>query len=306
MAKLDAVVNKTAVDAAIAKVQSIYGGWRRDTSMAQMRQDWDDAFWSDTLACDLEYVKAGAVSMQWLCACEDPGERVLLYVHGGGFKMGSLRSHHDFMARLSRAAACRVLGVDYRLVPEHRYPAALDDVTAAYQWLLDKGVSSDNICLAGDSAGGGLVASLLLALRDSDTPMPLAAVMLSALTDLTASGASYQTRADADPIHNQTLILALGKQYTTNEAELSNPLASPLFGELQGLPPLLIHVGDRETGLNDSTDFAEKAQLSGVDVELKVWGGMIHFFQQFSELLPEAEAALDDIAAFLTRHWSKS
>jgi epsilon-lactone hydrolase len=291
------------VDKAIARVRGIYSLWSRNTSMEQMRSDWDKAFFSDAIPCETQDIVADGVPARWIVASQEIDNRILIYFHGGGFKMGSLRSHHDFMARLSRVAGCKVLGVDYRLVPEHLFPAALDDCLAAYRWVLACGHNPGNIVLAGDSAGGGLVASTLIALRDAGDPMPAAGVMLSALTDLCATGASYSSRKEADPIHNQALILALARQYLGPDGDPRNPLASPLYGNLAGLPPLLIQVGDRETGLDDSVQFAARATEAGVETQLKVWEGMIHFFQQFAGELAEADDAIRDIGNFLKRHF---
>jgi epsilon-lactone hydrolase len=297
-------LQSAGVDKAIARVRGIYSGWNRETSMEQMRSDWDRAFFSEAIPCTTEDVVAGSVPARWIVASEEADNRILIYFHGGGFKMGSLRSHHDFMGRLSRVASCKVLGIEYRLVPEHVFPAALDDCLAAYRWVLAAGHKPLNVVLAGDSAGGGLVASTLIALRDAGDPMPAAGVMLSALTDLCAAGASYSSRKEADPIHNQALILALARQYLGPDGDPRNPLASPLYGDLAGLPPLLLQVGDRETGRDDSVQFAARARAAGVDTQLTVWDGMIHFFQQFAGELVEADDAIRDIGSFLRRHLS--
>jgi acetyl esterase/lipase len=208
------------------------------------------------------------------------------------------------MARLSGAANCRVLGVGYRLLPEHRFPAPLEDVLTVYHWLLEQGFCPKRLAIAGDSAGGGLTASALIALRDQGLRLPAAAVMLSAWTDLAAEGTSYQTRASTDPIHQRAMIQALAHQYLGVDGDPRNPLASALYADLSGLPPLLLQVGDRETGLDDSTLFAEKARRAGVEVELEVWEAMIHVFQQFAEELPQARDAIARIGCFLDRIWS--
>ena len=299
----------TGVNAAIAKVQGIYKNWNRHTTMEQMRSEWDAAFYADIIPCDVEDIDANGVACRWLRAnsvsIEVPAQRrVIMYLHGGGFKMGSPISHHDYMAHLSQACDATVFAVDYRLVPEHRFPAALEDCIASYKWLLDSGVAAENISIAGDSAGGCLVASMLLSLRDSNVPLPASGVMLSALTDLTVSGESYDTRSDADPIHQRVLIQALAKSYLQKEQDPKDPLVSPFFADLAGLPPLLLQVGDRETGLSDTVDFAAKAKAAGVETELSVWPEMIHFFQQFTQELTESAEATAEIATFVKRHWS--
>lgn len=301
---MNAIGTNEAVARVIVRIQSVYAGWRRNTPIETMRRDWDELFWVDRLACEMKDELAEHVHVRWVTAAGAAEDRVLVYLHGGGYKMGSLTSHHDLMVRLSQAADCRVLGVNYRLMPEHHFPEPLVDVLAVYDWLLGQGFEPQQMALAGDSAGGGLAAAALLALRDKGQPLPAAAVMLSAWTDLSASGDSYQTRAAADPIHQRPMILALARQYLGEEGNPRDPLASPLHGDLAGLPPLLLQVGDRETGLDDSTRFACKAREAGVRVELEVWPGMIHVFQQFAEELPQAREAIERIGVFLRRQWA--
>lgn len=293
-----------AIERIIARILAVYGGWRRHTPIETLRRDWDTLFWVDAQTCETQDTNANGVPVRWIKAPGANGQQVLIYLHGGGFKMGSLTSHHDLMVRLSEAAGCRVLGVDYRLMPEHGFPEPLLDVLAVYDWLLAQGFEPNQLAIAGDSAGGGLAAATLLALRDKDRPLPAAAVLLSAWTDLSANGASYETRAEADPFHQRPMIVALATQYLGEGGDPLNPLASPLHGELDGLPPLLLQVGDRETGLDDSTLFAAKARTSGVSVELQVWPEMIHVFQQFAAELAEAREAIAYIGTFLRQHWN--
>ena len=293
---------ETPIDTVIARVRKVYGGWGRSTTIEQMRRDWDELFGSDAVAATVEPVSANGLNAQWITAPGARRDKVVVYFHGGGFQVGSVRSHRELMACISEAGACRVLGVDYRLAPEHRFPAALHDARAAYEWLLAQGMRAADIALAGDSAGAGLVLSTLLSLRDAARPLPAAAVLMSAWTDLTASGQSYETRAQSDPIHQRRMILAMARNYLGDEGDARDPLASPLFADLKGLPPLLMQVGDRETVLSDSTQLADKARAAGVRVELEVWEHMIHVFQQFPSELIEARKALQSIGAFLQTH----
>ena len=165
-----------------------------------------------------------------------------------------------------------------------------------------QGLKPSNIAFAGDSAGGNLVLAAMLALRESGLPLPVSAVLMSPWTDLVATGASYVTRADADPIHQRPMILALAENYLGEQGDPRDPMVSPLYADLNGLPPLLVQVGDRETVLDDSVMLADKARAAGVDVDLQVWDGMIHVFQMFGEELSEARQAIASIAGFLNRH----
>jgi acetyl esterase/lipase len=294
--------SEAPLGAAIARVKKVYQSWYRSTTIAQMRDDWDSLFGSAAVNASIESVSAGGVPAQWIDAAGARRDRAVLYFHGGGFQVGSTRSHCELMACISEAAGCRVLGADYRLAPEHRFPAALHDACAAFDWLLAQGFRPADIALAGDSAGAGLALSTLLSLRDAGRAMPAAAVLMSAWTDLTASGESYATRATADPIHQRPMILAIARNYLGADGDARDPRASPLFADLRGLPPLLIQVGDRETVLSDSTRLADKARAAGVSVELEVWERMIHVFQQFPAELAEAREALQSIGAFLKTH----
>ncbi|MBN9427389.1 MAG: alpha/beta hydrolase [Burkholderiales bacterium] len=282
------------IDAIVARVKAVYGRWRRDTPVAQMRADWDELFDAPSQAI-VEAVDAAGVPCQWVTAPGARNDRIVLYFHGGGFQVGSLASHRELMACVSAAAGARVLGVDYRLAPEHRYPAALQDALAAYDWLRAQGVGTHQIAIAGDSAGGGLGLSLLLALHRCGEPLPIAYWGLSAWTDLTAAGESYQTCAALDPIHQRPMIVALARNYLGDAGDATDALASPLFAapdELAALPPLLLQVGERETVVSDSEAFVHKALAAGTQAELQVWPGMIHVFQQFPAVLAEARDAL--------------
>ncbi len=293
------------IDRVTARVKAVYGRWRRATPVAQMRADWDALFGCSPAGVEVAPVRIGALAADRVRAPDVRRDRVVLYFHGGGFQVGSAWSHRELMACISAAAGCAVLGLDYRLAPEHHFPAPLDDAEAAYDWLRAEGYAAGRIALAGDSAGGGLALSTLLRLRAAGKPLPAAAAVMSVWTDLTASGASYETRRDADPIHQRPMILAMAANYLGTGGDPADPLASPLFADLRGLPPLLIQVGDRETVLSDSENFAEKARAAGVDVDLQVYPGMIHVFQQFPRDLPEARDAIAALGRFLAAHFEK-
>ena len=294
------------VDAVVRRIKKVYGTWSRNTTVTQMRADWDMLFHRDLPAAVIEPVTlptpSGDLGAQWIAGPDARVDKAIVYFHGGGFQVGSVESHRELMYGIAVASGCRVLGVDYRLAPEHRFPAALHDALAVYDWLIAQGFKAHELAFAGDSAGGGLVLSMLLSLRDSGRSLPGAAALLSPWTDLTASGESYRTRADADPIHQRPMIVAMARNYLGADRPPGDSQVSPLFAELSGLPPLLIHVGDRETVLSDSTEFASKARNAGVDVSLQVWPGMIHVFQQFPAELSEAGEAIKAIGDFFTRH----
>ena len=256
------------------------------TTMAPMPED---------IMC--QPLRVGGVPAEWVTA-PGAGDRVVLYLHGGGYVIGSINSHRDLAGRLSRAAGARVLLLDYRLAPEHPFPCAVDDAVAAYRWLLAEGHASRNIAIGGDSAGGGLTLATLVSLRDSGEQLPAAGVCLSPWTDLAGTGESLRTKADADPMVQwnrlaQYVACYLGKQ------DARAPLASPLYADLRGLPPLLIQVGTAETLLDDATRVAERAKAAGVDVTYEAWDDMIHVFQAFAALLPEGQQAIEKIGAFV-------
>jgi acetyl esterase/lipase len=302
MARAGEDIAAAPIDLAIARIRAVYRSWNRDTSVAQMRSDWDAAFGGSTAPVAYERVCAGGVDGEWISPANVPEDNAILYFHGGGFRLGSVTSHRDLMAQIALASGCRVLAINYRLAPEHRFPAALDDALAAYGWMLDCGLKSENVAFAGDSAGGNLVLAAMLALRERGLPLPVSAVLMSPWTDLAATGSSYVSRAEADPIHQRSMILALAKNYLGGQGDPYDPLVSPLYADLAGLPPLLIQVGDRETVLDDAVMFADLARAAGVDVHLEVWDGMIHVFQMFGAELAEAHRAIASIAQFLNRH----
>ena len=291
-----------AVDLVIERIRGVYRGWGRGTPVAQMRSDWDAAFGACAVPVSWERVSAGGVDGEWIAASGARPGKAILYFHGGGFRLGSVSSHRELIARISEASGCRVLAINYRLAPEHRFPAPLEDAMAAYGCMLDQGLKPENIAFAGDSAGGNLVLAAMLGLGERGLQLPAAGVLMSPWTDLAAPGESYASRADADPIHQRPMILALAKNYLGPDGAPRNPLASPLYADLAGLPPLLIQVGDRETVLDDSIMFAEKARAAGVDVDLQVWDGMIHVFQMFGAELAEARRAIGAMAKFLNQH----
>ena len=245
-----------------------------------------------------EPTQAGGVPAEWVRVPESCTDRTLLYLHGGSYALGSLNTHRELVARLARAIGACALHVDYRLAPEQRFPAAVEDATAAYRWLLASGRAPGSIAIAGDSAGGGLALATLLALRDAGEPLPAACFCLSAWTDLAGTGDSARpdTRVD-DPMIDHGGIRATGRTYLGG-ADPRTPLASPLYGDFTGLPPMLLLVGSREVLLDDSTRVAARARAAGVEVELEVSPGLIHVWPYFGPDMPESRDAVARIAEF--------
>jgi epsilon-lactone hydrolase len=243
-------------------------------------------------------VTAGGLPAHWLVAPGTDTARVLLFLHGGGYELGSLRSDGELAARLGRASGMRVLFPEYRLAPEHPFPAAVDDVLAAWRWLrTDQHRSARSLAVAGDSAGGGLAVALLVATRDAGQSSPAAAALMSPTVDLTSSGASMTERADQDPISTPAMLRQFAADYLAG-ADPKAPLASPLFASLAGLPPLLIQVGTADLLLSDSERLAAAAAEAGVDVTLEVGQGLPHVYQLLLGT-PEAAEATEQIGTFL-------
>jgi epsilon-lactone hydrolase len=249
----------------------------------------------------VESVDVDGIPAEWISPPDADSERVALYLHGGGYILGSLKSHRDLVARLSNAAGVRSLLIDYRLAPEHVFPAALDDALTAYRWLLANGTQPEHIVLAGDSAGGGLTLALLQTLRDKDVLMPAGAVLLSPWTDLVGTVESRTTREASDPIFSGKTINALSSFYAGAE-DKHNPLISPINANLHGFPPLRIDVGHDEVLLDDSLQVADHARAAHVPVELVVWDDMWHVFQQYSSVLPEGQRSLEQMGRFIRLH----
>jgi epsilon-lactone hydrolase len=245
-----------------------------------------------------EKVNAGGVSGEWISAPGATQDRVILYLHGGGYVVGSINTHRAMVSRIARSSNARALAIDYRLAPEHPFPAAVDDTLAAYRWLIAQGYKPTRIVISGDSAGGGLTIAALLAIRDASLPMPAAAVPISPWTDLEGTGESVRTRAARDVMVTQENLGHSAKQYY-GASDPKNPLVSPIHADFRGLPPMLIHVGDAEILLDDATRVAERAKAAGVKVDLEVWDDMPHVWHVFAKILPEGQQAIDKIGKFV-------
>jgi epsilon-lactone hydrolase len=245
-------------------------------------------------------VDAGGVPADWVVAPASLPDRHVLYLHGGGYRVGAPSTYRHITWRIAEAARARVLVIDYRLAPEHPFPAPVEDALAAYRWLLAEGAAPGRLIVMGDSAGGGLTLALLLKLRDEGLPLPAAAVAISPWTDLAVTGASLRLNAQADPMINADEVPKFAADYLAG-ADPRNPYASPLYGDPAGLPPTLIQVGSDEVLRDDAMRMAEKMRGANCQVDLQIWPRAPHCWHLLAPILPEARAAIDDIGAFIAR-----
>ncbi|MBT8091872.1 MAG: alpha/beta hydrolase [Gammaproteobacteria bacterium] len=246
----------------------------------------------------VEPTEINGLYAEWLRPKKANSDGVLLYLHGGAYVLGSCSTHRKMVSHIARAAGIKALLPEYRLAPEHKFPAAIEDAVGVYRALLASGVGAENIVIGGDSAGGGLTIATLLSLRHAGDPMPRAAILLSPFLDVTASGESAQTRADKDPWFHADDISAVVRNYCSEE-EVRHPMVSPVFANVAGLPPTFIQVGDHEILLSDSTRFADNMREAGCDVEIEVWPEMWHVWQLFVGKMPESRQAIAKIANFI-------
>lgn len=244
---------------------------------------------------------AGGVPAEWVAAPGANPQRVLLYFHGGGYAAGSPAGVRDLVWRMSETARCRVLVVDYRLAPENPFPAAIEDAATAYRYLLASGFAPQSIAFMGDSAGGGLALGALVKLRDDGAPMPAAACGLSPVTDLAITGGTLTTNREADPMLLVEQMRTTARWYL-GSTPATSPYASPLYADLRGFPPTLLHAGSTEVLLDDSRRFAEKLKSAEVEVELRIWPDMPHVFHGLAMFVPEARAAIAEVGRFLNAH----
>ena len=236
----------------------------------------------------------------WISPQEAPGDKLVLYVHGGGYVSGSCSDHRGVVAKFAAANGYRHLLFEYRLAPEFPFPAALDDALAVYEYLLANGYNAGNVLIAGESAGGGLSLALLLAIKEKGLEMPAAAVAISPWTDLSCSGESYHTKnkVSVAPLDSWNVFA----QHYAGGQDLTNPLISPIFGDLGGLPPLFINSGMDDELFDDGRVFAEKAREQGVDVTFRAGEGMLHCYPLLAPMFPEATAAMKEISDFIRKN----
>jgi monoterpene epsilon-lactone hydrolase len=238
------------------------------------------------------------VSAEWTWTEAADPARVVLYLHGGGYVFGSILSHRHLVAEIGRTSGSRTLAIDYRLSPENPFPAAVDDALASYRFLLEEGFEPRHIAFAGDSAGGGLVVSTLVAIKEAGLPQPACGWVISPWVDMEASGETFVSRADADPMVKREIIVNFAQAYL-NGADPRSPFASPIYADLRGIAPLLIHVGASEVLLDDSLKLARTAGAADVSVRLEIWPEMVHIWHAFHRILGDGRKAVQAGAKFL-------
>lgn len=288
------------IDPEIQAIRDLLASRPRPAELAERRRRLDALGGSYPLPGDIrvEPTRAKDVPAEWTEAPGAEPSRVLLYLHGGGYVSGSLASHRPMVAEAGRQAGMRTLALDYRLAPEHSFPAALEDAVTGYRHLLESGFAPGRIAIGGDSAGGGLTAATLLSLRQQGLPMPGCAWLVSPWVDLESTSPSIVGKAPVDPMIQKPYLLELAAMYLgTADARL--PLASPLHAALHGLPPLLVQVGSAETLLDEGVAFAGKAGAAGVAVTLEVWPDMIHVWHLFHPQLAAGRRALVSAGRFI-------
>ena len=287
-------------------MRAVTSAWFRSVNaekadVRRMRTVWHalaNTLWTAS-GVDVRRTEFAGMSAEWLTPQAPARGKAMLYLHGGAYVFGNCATHRQLVSYVARACGVRALVIEYRLAPEHPFPAAIEDSLAAYRALRDDGFAPGDIVLAGDSAGGGLVMALLLSLRDAGEQMPAGAVMFSPWLDLTASGESMTTRARRDPWFKPPDMPIIASYYC-KEDDYRNPLVSPVFADVHGLPPVYIQVGDDEILLSDSTRIADKIDAAGGDVTLEVWPNMFHVFQVFVHQMPESREAIDKLVPFVT------
>ena len=277
----------------IAALRAVIAARPRASELAEMRLNADERGKAFGLSADVtaQPVDANGVRAEWTSTPDANPAHVVLYLHGGGYVLGSLDSHRHLVAEIGRACGARTLAVDYRLAPEHSFPAPVEDTVAAYRYLLASGIAANRIVMAGDSAGGGLVVGAMLALKQAGLPLPACGWCLSPWVDMQALGESFIDRAATDPTVQKETILTMAQWYMGG-ADPRHPEAAPIYGDLTGLPPLLIQVGAAETLLDDSMTLARRAGTADVAVDLQIWPEMIHIWHLYFPMLSAGRRAI--------------
>jgi monoterpene epsilon-lactone hydrolase len=295
----DFAMGQNEIDA----VRSLLSSKPRPVGWKQRRQRIEEvgSAWPPADDIKLEHVDIGGLPGEWSIAPGSDASRVLLYFHGGGYCSGSILSHRRLVTEAGRAAEARTLAIEYRLAPEHPFPAALDDALSAWNFLRKSGIAAEHIAVGGDSAGGGLTVALISRLRDAGEPVPGCAWLISPWTDLTLSGSTLATKDDVDPIIHRGYLAELVEAYLPAAIDRRDPRVSPLYAQLAGLPPTLIQVGACETLLKDATRFAAALGAANVAVTLEIWPDMIHAWPMWNAHLEPGRRALAHAGEFIRR-----
>jgi acetyl esterase/lipase len=274
---------------------------RGNMTLKETRESFDSEMARIPLADNVttESLSFGSVPVEKITPANATPDKVVLYLHGGGHIFGSIKSHRHFVSRLAVATKATAYHIDYRLAPEHPYPAAIEDALIAYRALLDSGIAPADIVVGGESAGGNLAAALLLKLKQDNLPQPAGLYLLSPWLDMTTTAESYEKVGARDPMISRDGIVGVALAYLGNQPD--NPLASPVRADVSGLPPMLIQVGSEEVLLSDSTTFANNAAMTGIDVSLRVWAGMPHAWPLFHPFLRAGLPAIDETGAWMRK-----
>ena len=279
-----------------AKLKNPY---TENKTIDQLRKETEEAGNKTPLPKNTKFkrVSVGNIDAEWITCGEFETDKIFMFMHGGGYYRGSIAATRATVARISAEAKVRCLSIEYRLAPEHPFPAAIDDTFTAYNWLLKEGLKPKNIIVSGQSAGGGLCLALLLKLKEKNFFQPRGAVALSPWTDLSQSGKTMITNANIDPVISKKYLDRMANLYLSKTPS-DTPLASPLYGDLSGLPPILVQVGSAETMLDDSKRFVERAKEAKVDVQIEVWKDMFHGWHGSAHILKDADEAIKSIGLF--------
>lgn len=296
---------KSELDELIAHVRSVFDSWNERTTIAEMRSGWESLFHGTkfVVGATSQKIQTTDFKGEWIVAPEAENDRVVVYLHGGGYVIGSVESYRDMCERLSRAAKACVLAVDYRLAPEHPFPAAVEDAVSAYRWVLNRGIRPNRIAIAGDSAGGALTLAVLFVIRQEGSALPACAVPISPWVDLEHTSETFQTMDAVEPMCHKATLEGCAKLYLPT-GHVKNPLAAPIYGDFTGLPPLFVPVGGHETLLDDARRVTALAKAADVPVELKIYDRQIHVFQIFASRMQEAQLGIEDIGRFILNHTS--
>ncbi|CAH1653017.1 Acetyl-hydrolase [Hyphomicrobiales bacterium] len=290
----------------IEALAEIFRSKPRPTTWTERRERMDEVCAIDPVRADilLESVTVGTVPAEWSLAPGSDPSRVLMFLHGGGYCSGSIKSHRTMVTGVGRAAGVRALAIGYRLAPEHPFPAGLDDAMAAYRFLRAQGYAAENIAIGGDSAGGGMTLACLLSLRAAGEALPACAWLASPWVDLEMTGESLSTKAAVDPLIQRDYLQGLASAYLAGR-DPRNPLISPLHADLQGLPPMLVQVGSSETLLDDAVRISRALGVADVRVTLEIWPEMIHAWPLWSARLDDGARAIEHVGSFLRRHFNR-